>query len=319
MEDKMIYLDQNIISKIINKEDGYIELETQLNKLSKDGYSFPYSPAHIEEIYSGPIDKSKIFLDFISEISKDMELLPLENGPIVTITEKPIKCFERVKKYDTREIIQEMSRSEVAFKNENQYKKYTNSEDVSDDISSEFVSTRQKNDNTFNLDRIYNLSAKEFIKDPFIINQLKTYNKNLDISRDVYMRGNINEIFNLKFSPSAIANQEYMNIVINNVKKNKFKLDLSTQFEPIKNCFSGIEEHLQNLFHFFNYIGVHPDKKTKKHISSEYDISHAIYATKAKYLITNDDKFYKKVLLAYGIFGVPTKVIKSIDIDKIEV
>ncbi|EOY8185978.1 hypothetical protein ACQDQP_003049 [Yersinia enterocolitica] len=106
---KKIYLDYNIFLDIIErKETDFVPT------LKKRGYSFLYSPAHIEEIARGiesnnvSINKSLDNLHGIGEITDNIELFPYYNDGskviespcgnkgIVIIKEMPLDCFERV-------------------------------------------------------------------------------------------------------------------------------------------------------------------------------------------------------------------------------
>lgn len=315
---KNIYLDQNIFSKIVNKETDYKILESQIQRLSGLGYIFPYSPAHIEEVYRAPKKMHRKFLDLISDISKNYEILPRRNKPTYIRQESPDTCYDRVKKFDTTKTIKAITESSAAFKSEHQYKKHFQTDSFIGDDYSNLTTTRQNNSSTFNLGELYNLSALEFTSHSYVIEQLKIYNakKNSNSSlRDLIIdEGLISTLLQYPMSDEMkdviLKNHTSFLDNINHVHSVDEYLDLSLSFNSIKDNHSKIEFHLQELFHFFDFIGFHPESFDNA-ISAEHDISHAIYGTMAQYIVTNDERFSKKIKIAYEIFGVPTKVISQ--------
>ena len=63
------------------------------------------------------------------------------------------------------------------------------------------------------------------------------------------------------------------------------------------------------MFRILNQNGYYSEKKVKTSISGTHDVSHAIYATVARWLLTADSRFYKKCEAVYTFLEVPTKVL----------
>ena len=63
------------------------------------------------------------------------------------------------------------------------------------------------------------------------------------------------------------------------------------------------------LFRILNFAGYCSEKSEQTSISGTHDVSHAIYATKADFLVTMDRKFAKKCKAVYNFLGVRTSVI----------
>ena len=111
-----IYLDYNLFAYLYDESKP--DLSAKVNELS-DRHSFPYSPAHMEEIATGLIKPTKIDpidrliqayqkIDSISRISRNLELIcRTAYGPMVSIEESPLECFRRVVRYYDRNPIVE--------------------------------------------------------------------------------------------------------------------------------------------------------------------------------------------------------------------
>ena len=77
----------------------------------------------------------------------------------------------------------------------------------------------------------------------------------------------------------------------------------------MKNSFPDLEYCIEILFRILNQNGYNAEKSEKNSASGIHDVSHAIYATKANFLLTEDKRFYKKCQAVYSYLGVPTKVV----------
>ncbi len=111
-----IYLDYNLFVYLYDGSKP--DLSAKVDELS-DRHSFPYSPAHMEEIATGLIKPTKINpidrliqayqkIESISRISRNLELIcRTEYGPMVSIEEPPLECFRRVVRYYDRNPIVE--------------------------------------------------------------------------------------------------------------------------------------------------------------------------------------------------------------------
>jgi hypothetical protein len=69
-----------------------------------------------------------------------------------------------------------------------------------------------------------------------------------------------------------------------------------------------LEHVFEVLMNYLEEIRFRPEG-VKLSRSRMHDITHSIYATKADYFITGDERFYHKVRAVYDYLGVPTKVL----------
>lgn len=94
----LIYLDYNIILDLFNGRKPISEAAITEAKIQKRAI-FPYSPAHIEEVYvaersGGTRTDSVRKLRYISGLSDNIEIVPSSSGPIQFISEDPEARFE---------------------------------------------------------------------------------------------------------------------------------------------------------------------------------------------------------------------------------
>ncbi|MQT88035.1 hypothetical protein [Pseudomonas helleri] len=69
-----------------------------------------------------------------------------------------------------------------------------------------------------------------------------------------------------------------------------------------------LEHVFEVLMNYLEEIRFRPED-VKLSRSRMHDVTHSIYATKADYFITGDDRFYHKARAVYDYLGVPTKVL----------
>ncbi len=69
-----------------------------------------------------------------------------------------------------------------------------------------------------------------------------------------------------------------------------------------------LEHVFEVLMNYLEEIRFRPED-VKLSRSRMHDVTHSIYATKADYFITGDNRFYHKVRAVYDYLGVPTKVL----------
>jgi len=116
-----------------------------------------------------------------------------------------------------------------------------------------------------------------------------------------------------KISPKDI----FLNIEILNSLKKILEIPLRDNiptYEDIYTKFYLLEGIFELIFDFLDYIGYKNDKqvyKREKHRSRMHDITHAIYATKASIIVTNDNNFRDKLLSIYTLLKVPTVILSK--------
>ncbi|KJZ12300.1 hypothetical protein TW85_16035 [Marinomonas sp. S3726] len=101
MENKNIYLDQNVLSEYLSGDNtGLVDTVLKLKKQNQ----FLYSPAHMEELaipFMGGNDqeiKQRVLkeIDCISELTGNKEVFPGSTNPMHIKVESPLVCFKRV-------------------------------------------------------------------------------------------------------------------------------------------------------------------------------------------------------------------------------
>lgn len=159
---KKIYLDYNIIVRLTNKNEP--ELDELISLVKSSAHIVVYSPAHIEEIAVStmrndyPIEKTNEKLEFLSSLTKNIELLPflrpdvriIEELGIYLCEENPADCYKRVTdEYKGNDLAESNEKAFlVKALEENQY---NNNPNEMNNIAPEKVL----------LDQIYDLKIKE--------------------------------------------------------------------------------------------------------------------------------------------------------------
>ncbi|MOA10043.1 hypothetical protein D3C78_1299130 [compost metagenome] len=78
-------------------------------------------------------------------------------------------------------------------------------------------------------------------------------------------------------------------------------------WESISISHQVLEHVFEILMNYLEELRFKPEK-VKMARSRMHDVTHAIYATKANFFVTGDDRFCHKVRVAYTYLGVPTKI-----------
>ena len=124
---KKLYLDYNIILEMKKNE----EFKRKILKYKKY-FRFFYSPAHVEEIFKAKKTEYKEeipeLLNLLNEMSDTWELLPppgewlggyvtkREKIGIIETQENSEKCYKRIEDWDTRNIIEDLSKTYLNHK-----------------------------------------------------------------------------------------------------------------------------------------------------------------------------------------------------------
>ena len=279
-----IYLDMNIFISYIKQEN--INLVKVLNYAIKNtSIYFPYSPAHIEEIavINRKSKDSKMHisqnLKIISKICKNYEYLPTVSNGIKTLDESPSICYKRV------------------------VEDYNNTTIRAEGIEKEKTNKWKSLKISLNENELNSINPTELFIKKEIIDSLKVY-----IDEQLLPSLKNTEIFakekGLTFNLAPLY--EYLKtkkIPSSSILQNNHKI---------------IEILFELIFDFLDYIGYKNDKKVikkEKYRSRMHDISHSIYATKADYLITNDENFKCKSIAIYKLLNFKTIVISPNNLD----
>lgn len=269
-----IYFDHNSYIKCLEDENTYHMLQS----INDNNNQCIYSPAHIEEIYKTVATNSKYasckdkMLEIISNVTCDMEALPVidPSMAIVIKKEKPIDCYKRVKGTDTTERVKLDSITRF----------------MTDKANYKPLMSNKKYTNISNAD------SKEIWKWPQISDSLN--NLNSHINDFILLYNNYNIMLKL--------------CGLNRDLPDSFCF-APGRYKSLKHCFNELEPTIEILFRILNHWGYNSEKSEDKSISGTHDVTHAIYATVAKFFITTDERFYKKCRAVYDYLGVDTQII----------
>lgn len=128
---RYLYLDHNVYIEALKNE----ELKKALLELKNKKIQCVYSPAHIEEIYKVSANKNSPYkekmgklIKLISEITSNIEVFPTITS-LVLHKEDPNACYDRVKNFDTRSIVENDSCERYMIDKDN-YEKLSNKNEI---------------------------------------------------------------------------------------------------------------------------------------------------------------------------------------------
>lgn len=271
-----VYFDTNIFEDIVK---GKIDISIKkLNSFKNINYYI--STAHIEEYYIAikndiqnkySVDNQKR-KDLMTELKCNGILNP-SRSQIVNFPENFDTCLQRVKEYDTTELIKERS-IEI---HKSRYNFYNN-----------LIKEQAKAKNYSNLtpEKIWEESEiKSSLSKIGVCIKLRSFQIYLDL---------IN-IYGLETVPKLKS--------IDDSKLYK------SCFKEIHNQYFLMETIFEYLHALLNKYGYNADKNVQTVTSGVYDIAHSIYGTYCDYFVSNDTRLRKRISAIYYYLGVPTKVI----------
>lgn len=272
-----LYLDHNIYIYMSQE----LSIKKKISMLKDYGIQCVYSPAHIEEIHVANIQNTagdytctvKKLFSLISDITDDLECLPTLSMGVIVKSESPIQCYKRVKQMDT--ITRVQNDSEIKFELDKKHYR-------------DMVQMDKHNTN------ISTLSSEEVWLYPVIAQTIKNFNQNIDAVIQQYNSSKEVIICAL--------------VGIDKTLPESYRL-LQGGYKIFKNSHKQLEFSIEILFRILNQNGYNAEKSLGKTISGTHDISHAIYATAAKWLFTTDSRFYAKCKAVYSFLEIPTEVV----------
>lgn len=267
---KRVYLDYNIYDKNSKNE---VEIEG-------DNADFLYSVAHVEEYFKAYINcrnenKEQLYKtkETITGISKRGVILNPSDTRIIAKRESFDMCFERIKKYDTTEIVEKNS---VAIFESNR----------------ENVEEAQKEHPECKY--ISNISYDEIWSENIIENEISKfpefYEKYSKVIKLCLLMTYGGESFEIKR-----GNLPETFVLEKNCLKNN-------------NDFAITEMLVEFLNNVLCKCGYNKDKNQRTTLSGIHDVSHMIYATYCEYFVTNDERLRKRANAIYYYLGKNVKV-----------
>lgn len=284
---KRIYLDHNIFIKCL--EDSSF-IDSLCDYYNKDILVFYYGPAHMEEIYRVESDINSPYRNdmkklrkIIEQITQCNEILPANDG--LKFVKEPTRFhYDRIKKYDTTELIAYSSIEKYGIDHDH-YKKMLEMDKNNRQISN------------LSFSDIWNHSVIQAIINEFNEKKDKVifaYNNSMDMLISALICGQ------MRILPEDFC-----------IKKDNYKLVLKQSFDQL-------EYTIEFLMRVLNYCGYNAEKTKRTAISGTHDVTHCIYATVTDCIITMDQRFFKKCKAIYYYLGVDTRVVYCNNIEEIK-
>lgn len=275
-----VYLDTNIQIKIKKDECFLNKLENflQNNKMGK--YIFPYSPAHLEDlalssaVAGGEATEEMITIDLenISKISANQELLPSGGN----LSEED---FEKIKSLG--------------------------------DVSKKIMDIMQKNFYSIgtpvmkNLRELRNENPSECYK-----RVIDFYDRNLiEVNPTQHsVCSSIKELSNCSKEERKREIELIKKEIYSILENNRMQFVQENLFFVLEILFEHYINRLDRVRHWEGKEDINVKKKNL-FISRTHDITHIIYASYCRYLITEDKALHQKAKELFELFDLKTKVI----------
>ena len=280
-----LYLDHNVYIECAKNE----ELKNFIIDICRrKKIQMLYGAAHIEEVYTvevKPKSPNKEYqpkiLQTIDEMTNSTDIMPTLTG-LVMKREKTSAVYERVRAYDTTEIVK--SDSEERLKND----RYNHARLRREDKESSYISA--------------NRSPSDIWEYPAVKKCIDDFNAH---SREFIARHNES----LRMLESISISGTDLRLPYD------FQLIRGSYENRLKNSYSELELAVELLMRVLHYCGYHAENEERKAISSTHDTTHCIYATASDCIISMDKNFYFRCMAVYDFLGVKTQVRYAEDIE----
>lgn len=319
MNDLEIYLDMNVYLKIAKQESHYQYLLSQLNNLKKSNVIFPHSPAHGEEVAENlfkPINTKlyQFVCTLVTRFNRGYGYLP--SPPDNDTLDKRIRELTDVNDPRLRHLIQILKKIKT-------YGTRPNTEGVLliEEQLVECIKRVINNDG---------LAVTSFAKALDVFHMGRRNKQSLESNffrlgqeiSDIEVFEEIQKKY--KLDPKRLANIPPDELFKDNnfftFAKDKLR-DAGLDITQLKKSasrspsFTEMSERIHLLLNCVEAAGYYQDKKNHAGAlgTRTHDVSHAIYASRARFLITDDFRMAKKVAAVYAFLEVPTKVLNTSD------
>ncbi|WP_147395072.1 hypothetical protein [Azospirillum cavernae] len=313
-----ILLDYNVVKYIKN---GYAPKDKN-GDCSKDGvalshlvqrlkrkYCFPICESHLldlkKSVNPGNEDRVLDDLRFMSEMSNNTALFMKRDG------DQKIVLFEGV---DIKDHFQK-----ILSENEPQQPiniitgRSFNVDMDKVDEDSIFMDELQKNNGLMDKDVIKNVLREIWINidNPVYYNKFK---KNIIMLRDNLMNNDTSISDHTNEIEKAIKYLDFFNENDDDLFDGKAMEFCSwlSEVGGVKIDSMNLHYKIQNLYMVLDFHPILSEKTDKKNKPSNImrDCKAAIFGSSAEYLVTEDNKFYRKIKIVYRILGIRTKTVK---------
>lgn len=324
MNKSEIYLDSNIYISIAKRELDYEYTIAKMNNLKKKGIIFPHAPPHAEEIHARitgkrGMDITRRFSSLIKRFNGGCGYLPGYPNEqetiflIQTLQSKPELQsaleihINNLKKIQLGQIAEDEFATRVVYEDF-----YQCLDRVDKHI--DFTDFAKRND-IFHLGRRNKKSLESNFE---AINQTTESIKTFE---EIQKKNNLGPRRLSDIAPDKIFDDPYfLKFVKNEFIENGINFDkipLGSELMRSHHKKEGVITIMLNSMEKAGY-----SQENKNHEASltgrMHDVSHAIYAARSKYFVTNDNRFSTKVFAVFNKLKIPTKVINTEDFLTIE-
>ncbi|ELY2855233.1 hypothetical protein SMC92_002269 [Cronobacter dublinensis] len=271
-----IYLDHNVYCAYIKKENAFPLFSEKIDSIDKNKYIFPYSPAHIEEI-AEITTANKSLEEKIEFIAKLLHGISFLSGgkEIFPNLAGPTTIITESPLSCFQRVYETLDMTNIAKENERQ---------------------------------IYAFKTKGTYENYFKEKSLIQYDKNF-IHDNMRKKHRIDLAQIRELSEKELMNSgPVLSLFDEFCRQRENQLSLNEDFRNFRHDHNLVERKIDCYFRFLEIVGYYTEPY-KKHVSRMHDVTHAIYATRADFFITNDNNFYKKIKATYEFFKIPTLIL----------
>ena len=249
-----------------------------------------YSPAHIEEVYrvdALPDSPRKAgtaeLLKIIDEITHSTDILPSDKGLVIR-HEKTSTVYERVKSYDTTDIVEQDSKARFQADTEH----YTKMRE--ENRRNQYIST---------------IAPAKIWDYPEVKKYVDYFNEH---SRDIVRAYNNS----MRMFAAMLISQTDRSL------PEDLCLQKGNYNTRLKYSHKELEYTIEILMRILNLCGYRGEKDEGLALSSTHDTTHCIYATATDCIISMDKNFSIKCEAVYSFLGADTQVIFCDNIAKLK-
>lgn len=309
------YLDSNVYFSIANREPGYEYTLAKIKNLSSSGCIFPHAPPHAEEVSARFISHRDVPSTFrtynlINKFNKNLGYRP--GYPNLTETQEIIREFSgRPELTDAvrihRSNLERLISGEI---NEKHFPTLLVREQFGECLArvDKYLNLTDaaKRNELFHLGRRNSQSLKSNFE------EIKKTTKGVATFLDIQKKYNLGPRRLSRLSSEEIFEDpyflDYLKLKFSNVGMCLEKLPVGAGIMQSHHKKEAIITRILDCMEEAGY-----NQEEKNHTASltgrMHDVSHAIYASRSHYLITNDKRFSKKVSAVYALLKIPTKIL----------
>lgn len=318
-----IYLDLNIYISIAKREPFHDYLIAKINNLHKLNFTFPHSPAHAEEV-SALIESqrdpttAKRLASLIKKYNKNIGYKPGSLNDTEAL--EAFQFYRHQVNINPRFISISEYYLNVAEKNRSGEIK--EEDHATQRISEDFESRLEIAGNQTYLNDFANHAEKYFLgrrNKQSLKENFSTINEpaeSIGTFEDIHKEYKIGPRLISQYAPEKIFSHEgvarYAEV---SFKENNLDYKKIPSPEMFKKSHHKKEEYITTLMNLLEKSGYKQEKKNHEAsiIGRMHDVSHSIYASRAEYFVTNDERLSKKTTATYFKLGIPTKILSVED------